>query len=60
MPHDHKAGQANTDHHYQDCIDACFSCAEICNALQRRHDRNGRTWKKGCGDPDGAVHPALP
>jgi hypothetical protein len=25
MPHDHKAGQANTDHHYQDCIDACFS-----------------------------------
>lgn len=32
MPHDHKAGQANTDHHYQDCIDACFSCAEICNA----------------------------
>ena len=32
MPHDHKADHRNPGHRYQECIDACLSCAEICHA----------------------------
>jgi hypothetical protein len=31
MPHEYEAGHGHSGHHYQECIDACFSCAEICN-----------------------------
>ena len=60
MPHDHKAGHTTAGHHYQECIDACFSCSEICNACSDDMIGMEGHGKKEVGNSDGTVHSALP
>ena len=60
MPHDHKAGHTTAGHHYQECIDACFSCSEICNACSDDMIGMEGHGKKEVETLDGTVHSALP